>query len=130
MTGKVNKRILVRYGELIIHVLKGKVEFTHKLVRSREFLADETPFRYLDVNNVWQETIIPKSGIGFTWCQVPIVYELNTEEPVLVLTTSDGKHIKFDELTLADEYTDALFNRTGFIKKIHITLNTNQLLSD
>jgi hypothetical protein len=130
MTGQVKEEILSRFGELGIHVLKGKVEFKPKLLRSREFLADETPFRYLDVNNVWQETIIPKSGIGFTWCQVPIVYELNTEEPVLVLTTSDGKQIRFNELTLAGEYTDALFNRTGFIKQIHITLNMSQLLSD
>ena len=130
MTGQVKEEILSRFGELGIHVFKGKVEFKPKLLRSREFITDEKLFRYLDVNNVWQETIIPKSGIGFTWCQVPIIYELSSEEPTLLLTTSDEKQIKFDELTLADEYTDALFNRTGFIKKIHITLNINQLLSD
>jgi hypothetical protein len=54
---------------------------------------------------------------------------LSDEKPELTLTLSAGKQVKFDELTLAGEYTDALFNRTGLIKKIHITLNTSQLLS-
>jgi hypothetical protein len=129
MTGQVKEEILSRFGELGIHVLQGEVEFKPKLLRSREFLVDEKSFRFLDVDNVWQEMMIPKSGIGFTWCQVPIVYQLSDEKPELTLTLSAGKQVKFDELTLAGEYTDALFNRTGLIKKIHITLNTSQLLS-
>jgi hypothetical protein len=130
MTGQVKEEILSRFGELGVHVLQGEVEFKPKLLRSREFLEDEKPFRYLDVNNDWQQIIVPRSGIGFTWCQVPIVYQLSADKPALILTLSDGKQIRFNELTLAGEYTDALFNRTGFIKQIHITLNMSQLLSD
>lgn len=130
MTGQVKEEILSRFGELGVHVFQGEVEFKPKLLRSREFLADEKPFRYLDVNNDWQQIIVPRSGIGFTWCQVPIVYQLSADKPALILTLSDGKQIRFNELTLAGEYTDALFNRTGFIKQIHITLNMSQLLSD
>jgi hypothetical protein len=130
MTGQVKEEILSRFGELGIHVLQGKVEFKPKLLRSREFLVDEKPFRFLDVNNVWQETMVPKNGIGFTWCQIPIVYELCDDKSELVLTLSDGNQVRTDELMLVGEYTDALFNRTGSIKKIHITLNISQLLCD
>ena len=130
MTGQVKDEILSRFGELGVHVLQGEVEFKPKLLRSREFLEDENPFRYLDVNNDWQQIIVPRSGIEVTWCQVPIVYQLSADKPALILTLSDGKQIRFNELTLAGEYTDALFNRTGFIKQIHITLNMSQLLSD
>ncbi|MFQ3192342.1 MAG: hypothetical protein ACI936_003494 [Paraglaciecola sp.] len=130
MTGQVKEEILSRFGELGIHVLNGEVEFKPKLLRSSEFVSVEKPFRYLDVQNEWQQTMVPKNGIGFTWCQVPVLYELSTGKPTLTITLSDGKQITSSDLTLAGEYSHALFNRTGFIKQIIITLNTSQLLND
>lgn len=130
MTGQVKEEILSRFGELGIHVLNGEVEFKPKLLRSSEFVSDEKPFRYLDVQNEWQQTMVPKNGIGFTWCQVPVLYELSTGKPTLTITLSDGKQITSSDLTLAGDYSHALFNRTGFIKQIIINLNTSQLLND
>jgi hypothetical protein len=130
MTGQVKEEILSRFGELGIHVLNGEVEFKPRLLRSREFVADEKTFRYLDVKNDWQNTIIPQNGIGFTWCQVPVIYELSDSMPTLTVTLSDGKQVTFSNITLGGDYSHALFNRTGFIKQIHIILNTSQLLSD
>lgn len=130
MTGQVKEEILSRFGELGILVSQGEVEFKPKLLRGSEFVLEEKTLRYLDVNNDWQQTKVPKSGIGFTWCQVPIVYELSSAKPTLTLSLSNGKQITSDELTLGGEYSHALFNRTGFIKQIHITLNMSQLLSD
>ena len=127
MTGV--QTLLFRSVELGIHVLSGEVEFKPSLLRSSEFVSHEKPFRYLDVQNVWQQTTVPENGIGFTWCQVPVVYELTTDTPSLTLTLSDGKQIISSDLTLVGEYSHALFNRTDYIKKIHITLNTSQLLS-
>jgi hypothetical protein len=130
MTGQVKEEILSRFGELGIHVLEGEVEFKPTLLRRREFLSEAEILRYLDVNNDWQTTSVPKNGIGFTWCQVPVVYELSSDTPTLTITLSDGKQITSNDLKLAGEYSKVLFNRTGFIKQIHITLNMSQLLSD
>ena len=126
----VFKPSLLRSRELGIHVHNGEVVFKPSLLRSREFVEDEKPFRYLDVKNDWQETSVPKDGIGFTWCQVPVIYELISGTPTLTLTLSDGTHVTPSDLNLDAQYSEALFNRTGFIKKIHITLNKSQLLSD
>jgi hypothetical protein len=130
MTGQVKEEILCRFGELGIHVFNGEVEFKPSLLRRGEFVSGEKPFRYLDVENVWQQITVPKNGIGFTWCQVPVIYEVIDGAPSLTLTLSDGKQMTFNDLTLGGEYSHALFNRTDFIKQIHITLNTSQLLSD
>jgi hypothetical protein len=130
MTGQVKEEILSRFGELGIHIVNGEVEFKPTLLRNREFVSVKKPFRYLDVNNDWQELTVPKNGIGFTWCQVPIVYELSSGAPTLTLTLLDGKQITSSDLTLAGEYSHALFNRTDFIKHIHLTLNTSQLLCE
>ena len=128
MTGQVKEEILSRFGELGIHVLKGEVEFTPSLLRGREFLPEQEILRYLDVKNDWQAITVPKDGLGFTWCQVPIVYELSKGSSTLTVILSDGKQITSSDLTLSGEYSNALFNRTGFIKQIHITLNSSQLL--
>ena len=130
MTGQVKEEILSRFGELGIHVLQGEVAFKPTLLRSREFLSEEEMLRYLDVKNDWQAITVPKNGIGFTWCQVPVVYELSSGSPTLTVTLSDGKQITSSDLTLGGEYSHALFNRTGLIKQIYITLNTSQLLSE
>jgi hypothetical protein len=130
MTGQVKEEILSRFGELGIHICQGEVEFQPTLLRRREFVSTEQTLRYLDVKNDWQETTVPKDGIGFTWCQVPVVYELSTGSPTLTLNLSDGQQITSSDLTLGGEYSHALFNRTGFIKQIHITLNATQLLGE
>jgi len=130
MTGQVKEEILTRFGELGIHVSQGEVEFKPSLLRSREFVSAEQTFRYLDVKNNWQQTTVPQNGIGFTWCQVPFVYEISSGAPALTMTLSDGKKITSNDLMLGGEYSHALFNRTGFIKQIHITLNTSQLLNE
>jgi hypothetical protein len=130
MTGQVKEEILSRFGELGIHVLRGEVEFKPTLLRSREFISKEKILRYLDVKNDWQETTVPKNGIGFTWCQVPFVYEISSGNPSLTLTLSDGKQITSDQLSLDEKYSHALFNRTGYIKQVDITLNMSQLLSE
>ncbi|MFT5923404.1 MAG: hypothetical protein ACI9LE_000384 [Paraglaciecola sp.] len=130
MTGQVKEEILCRFGELGIHVHNGEVEFKPRLLRSSEFVSDEKPFRYLDVQNEWQQIPVPKHGIGFTWCQVPVVYELSNGVPTLTITLSDGIQITSSDLTLVSEYSHSLFNRTDLIKQIHITLNTSQLLSE
>jgi hypothetical protein len=128
MTGQVKEEILTRFGELGIHVLNGEVEFKPSLLRSREFLQEEETLRYLDVKNDWQAITVPKNGLGFTWCQVPVVYEISNGSPLITLTLSDGKQITSSDLTLVGEHSSALFNRTGLIKQIHITLKSTQLL--
>jgi hypothetical protein len=130
MTGQVKEEILSRFGELGIHVHNGEVEFKPSLLRSREFVSGEKPFRYLDIQNKWQHATVPENGIGFTWCQIPVVYELSVGASTLTVTLSDGKQITSSDLTLTGEFSHAVFNRTDFIKQIHITLNASQLLDE
>lgn len=130
MTGQVKEEILTRFGELGIHVSNGEVEFKPNLLRRCEFIPEEQVLRYLDVKNVWQAITVPKNGLGFTWCQVPIIYELSNSYPSITVTLSDGEQITFSQLTLSDKYSHALFNRTGFIKQIHIILSSKQLLDE
>lgn len=128
MTGQVKEEILSRFGELGIRVKEGNVAFVPNLLQSCEFIEESTPFRYLDVDNNWQEIIVPAMGLAFTWCQVPIVYQLNDDvEPSLMVTFKDGTQQAFSQLSLPAKESSQLFLRSGQIQQLTLTLSTEHI---
>lgn len=130
MTGQVKEEILSRFGELGIHVDNGEVRFNPRLLRSQEFLTCENQLRYLDVDNHWQQITVPKDGLAFTWCQIPIVYVLFEGTPTLSVKLASGESLERTELVLDKVHSQALFGRTGHIRAIHIALNLSQLFAE
>ncbi len=131
MTGQVKEEILTRFGELGIRVKEGVVQFQTNLLRSCEFVKEATPFSYLDVDDNWQEITVPKSGLAFTWCQVPVVYQLSdSEEPALTITFKDGTQQGLSQLTLPAKESSNLFLRNGQIRQISLNLNSTQLFAE
>ncbi len=131
MTGQVKEEILSRFGELGVRVSGGSVRFQPDLLRSREFVLNTRAYRYLDVNDVWQSITVPARGLAFTWCQVPVVYQLDDDvDPVLGIIFNDGKRQSFKQLALPAEESSELFLRSGRIRRIEVVLSTNQLLSE
>jgi len=131
MTGQVKEEVLARFGELGIRVKEGTVQFKTNLLRPCEFVKEATPFTYLDVDDNWQEITVPKSGLAFTWCQVPVVYQLSdSEESILTITFKDGTQKTFNQLTLPAEESAKLFLRNGEIGQISLNLNSTQLFTE
>jgi hypothetical protein len=131
MTGQVKEEILSRFGELGVRVSGGAVHFQPDLLRSREFLSESGTFRYLDVNDNWQSINLPARSLAFTWCLVPVVYQLDDDEyPVLKVTWDDGTEYSFTQLTLPEEESSELFRHSGRIRQLTLVLTTSQLLSD
>ncbi|MBT8065716.1 MAG: hypothetical protein KJO09_00635, partial [Gammaproteobacteria bacterium] len=77
MTGQVKEEVLTRFGELGIRVTEGMARIQPALLRASEFVSEPQTFCYLDVEGNWQDMTIPAGGLGFTWCQVPVVYTLD-----------------------------------------------------
>ena len=131
MTGLVKEEVLTRFGELGLRVSEGAVNFEVALLRAREFLASPRVFRFLDVDGQWQELTVPKSGLAFTWCQVPIVYRLDdSAEPAATLTLDDGGHLNLTGLALPTEWSGELFLRSGRIRRVELVVRRSQLFSD
>ena len=128
MTGQVKEEILTRFGELGLRIKEGKVSFVPSLLQSCEFIQETKPFRYLDVNEQWKVIDVPAMGLAFTWCQVPIVYQLNdAAEPSLIVTYKDGKQKSYSSLGLPTEESAELFLRSGQIQQLTLTISTDHL---
>lgn len=131
MTGQVKEEVLTRFGELGIRVQAGAVHFRTALLREREFINDEQSFRYLDVADTWQTLAVPAHALAFTWCQVPIVYVLDDSQPsFLRIEWRDDIAQRLDEPMLPASIAGELFARTGTIRQLTLTLNTEQLCTD
>ncbi|MEH6580782.1 MAG: hypothetical protein V7754_02520 [Halioglobus sp.] len=131
MTGQVKEEMIARFAELGVRVHDGAVQFEPALLREREFLAESLPFRYLDVDGLWQELTVPESGLAFTWCQVPLVYRLDkTVEPNLTVTWDNGERQTLATLALPADIAEQLFRRSGRIRRVELVLARSQLLCE
>lgn len=131
MTGQVKEEVLSRFGELGVRVSHGSVRFQPNLLRAMEFLPQARKFRYLDVQGDWQELSVLERGLAFTWCQVPIIYRLvNDSEPGIAIAWHDGKEQHVADFSLSAEVSAELFQRTGRIRQLTVTLGAAQLLPE
>jgi hypothetical protein len=131
MTGQVKEEVLTRFGELGVRVSGGAVRFEPGLLRAREFVTKPQSFRYLDIEGEWQELTVPKSGLAFTWCQVPLVYRLDdSAKAAVTLHLDDGSQQTLEELALPAGLSAELFMRSGRILRIELVLGSSQLFSE
>lgn len=126
MTGQVKEDILCRFGELGVFVKEGKLYFDPCLLRKEEFLAESKVFDYIDVNGKRQQITLPKGGLAFTYCQVPIVYQLANENRLEVFNKND-EATKMAALSLDETMSKQLFGRTGEITKIMVEIKEGEL---
>ncbi|MBE1299080.1 MAG: hypothetical protein GJ680_04120 [Alteromonadaceae bacterium] len=131
MTGQVKEELVTRIAELGIRVKQGTAIFNPALLRGQEFSESAHTFKYLDVLNNWQESQLAPSTLGFTWCQVPIVYQLTSEgKAQLSIRWRNGKSETRGDLKLTAYESKQVFQRTGLIEKIVLTLTPDMLLAD
>jgi hypothetical protein len=131
MTGQVKEEIISRFGELGVRVENGAVRFTPALLRRREFLSEARSFRYLDVGNCWRHIEVPARALAFTWCQVPILYQLDDKAPSsLKVVRDDGSETRFERLALPTEDSAELFQRTGRILRLELRLHPGELFDE
>ena len=131
MTGQVKEEILCRFGELGVRVSKGAIRFLPDLLRAREFMAEPHDTGYVDVDGNWQTITVPANGLAFTWCQVPIVYTLdagaNTRITVLC---ADGTELAVAQMALPQELSAEIFQRSGHVRQIFVSLQASSLFSE
>jgi hypothetical protein len=131
MTGQVKEEVLTRFGELGVRVSEGGVRIEPSLLRAREFVREARKFRYLDVDGNWREIDVPAAGLAFTWCQVPLVYQLDdAAETSLTITSKDGGTQTLSQLSLSPDTAAELFQRSGNIRQLTVTLRADMLFAE
>ncbi|QLG46215.1 hypothetical protein [Costertonia aggregata] len=121
MTGQVKEDILSRFGELGVFVEQGKLVFKPYLLRKSEFIKNPSTFEYIKVSGEKEQLFLEKDSLGFTYCQVPIIYTLSNTQ-CLHVHFNDNTKKQFDHLHLDTVTSQNLFERTGAIKHMIVYL--------
>ena len=128
MTGQVKEEIITRMGELGCTINNGNLIFSPKLLKISEFLTKKTTFTYVDINQKMCELNLSQNQLAFTYCQVPIIYELKDIEQNISVSYTDNEIeiIRGDSLTR--EVSEKIFSRSGQIKEIKVCFNSSYFL--
>ncbi len=121
MTGQVKEDIISRFVELGVEVNAGKISFAPTLLSTSEFISAPTTFEYYDVNGNSKAIDIESNALAFTYCQVPIIYNL-AEKNELTVYFIDGEMEEFDTNVLPEAFSELIFKRTGKIERIEVGL--------
>lgn len=126
MTGQVKEDIISRFGELGVFIEEGNICFNPCLLRRSEFLKSPATFAYIDVNSNEKSISLEKDSLGFTYCQIPIVYTATSQNKLKVLFT-DKSTKELDSLTLTREISEKIFKRSNEISHILVSLDQKLL---
>jgi hypothetical protein len=121
MTGQVKEEIITRLGELGVSVVAGRVHFDPVLLRRSEFLRAPETFAYYDVEGQRHTIELDAETLGFTYCQVPVVYRL-AAEPQVILHLADGTLRHVDGLVMDEGASREIFRRSGAIVRVEVSL--------
>jgi len=126
MTGQVKEDILCRFGELGVFVYEGKLQFYPCLLRQREFLKAEGVFKYININQEQKSLELSKNALAFTYCQVPVIYEIADKNSIEVFR-NDNSTGQQDSLTIDAPTSEKIFKRTGEVTLLKVRINKSIL---
>jgi hypothetical protein len=126
MTGQVKEDILSRMGELGVFVRNGKIHFNPCMLRAAEFLKENSDFHYVDIQKEKQSIELESDSIAFTYCQVPVIYQVASKEEIEVID-SKGQSSTVPELSLDKKISESVFKRTGEVQRIIVSIQKTKL---
>ena len=95
------------------------MRFAPELLPHEELLSEPGRLDYLDVAGHEASIDVPTGGVGFTFCQVPVVYRFGG--PATTITVLRGQAA--DSLpgnTLPTAVADEIFRRTGSVTALEV----------
>lgn len=117
MTGQVKEEILTRLGELGVAIADGALAFRPTLLRAQEYTSQASAFHYVNIEGQAEAIELPAGALAFTFCQLPIVYQLGGEPQIEILLVSGATRTVAGS-ALDQASSQQIFGRTGQIRRL------------
>ncbi|MBI2511959.1 MAG: hypothetical protein HYV96_08270 [Opitutae bacterium] len=121
MTGQVKEEVLTRWGELGVRVEGGALAFRPTFLRAAEFTVAPATLRVPAGDGREQSVAIPARALAFTFCGVPVIYQLTRGAARVRWTDAADAH-ELAGTALDAAASAALFARTGRVTRIEVEL--------
>ena len=80
-------------------------------LEKKEFVENDKPFTYINLYREKKTIQLKKGSLGFTYCQVPVIYQIAEENTLEVHL--EGSKKTYNELAIDQEISKEIFKRTG-----------------
>jgi len=121
MTGQVKEEVITRLMELGIIVSEGAICFKPLILRKSEFLSAADTLVYFDIVGEQQSVELAAGQLGFTYCQVPVVYSL-ADKTSISISYADGTQNNLSGDSIDAQTSMSIFDKTGEVCKIEVAL--------
>ena len=118
LTGQVKEDFISRMGELGVRIKDGGILFNPSLLNRDEILKQRELFEYPDLAGFMQKIDLNNGQLGFTFCQVPIIYTMDEKERIVVVF-KNGQNTSFPGNTIDKEISSEIFTRSGAVERIN-----------
>ena len=122
MTGQVKEDILSRFGELGVRVKEGRLFFQPTMLKKSEFLTEAKTVTYVNVNSEEISLALQPQSLLFTYCQVPVVYQMSNQSSVSA-QLRNGSTAKFERPELDLRTSAEIFGRTGTVLQLIVYID-------
>jgi len=130
MTGQVKEEIITRFNELGIRINHGCIEIQPQLLRKLEFVTEHCQFDYIDIDNQWNQVDLDAQQLGFTYCQIPFIYSLeSSHRSYTEFVMRDGSKVSQDSLLFDKIRSSQIFARTNNIKQVIVHIDQQSILN-
>jgi hypothetical protein len=127
MTGQVKEDILTSLCELGLHVENEVLCFEPLLLRKSEFRSSAEELQFIHTDKTPETVQVPADSLSFSICQIPVLYSIGEREYIDIELNS-GKTEQIEGLRFDRETSARVFQRTGEIKKISVSVNADRLI--
>jgi hypothetical protein len=117
LTGQVKEDVISRFGELGLTIEKGQIVFNTTLLNRNELLRDEKTFQILNLEGAFETVTLEKNQLGFTFCQVPVIYNSAEKEYIVVHTAHEGTQ-RIEGNQIPEKTSKSIFDRDATVKRI------------
>jgi hypothetical protein len=124
LTGQVKEDIITRIGEIGVSIEKGKIVFKPHLLNQEEILENPGMLEYISLSGESKHISLNKEQIGFTICQVPVIYHFTNQEKITVEYENGTSEI-INGNSLDGETSSLIFGRSNKIKQVNVSINTS-----
>jgi len=121
MTGQVKEDVISRMGELGVRVRQGRIIFNSRLFHQQEFITQKKIFNYHSVDGEKENLDLNPEQIGFTLCQVPVIYTVSDQEKI-TLSLDNGHKEEIMGNSINQHFSSLIFNRKSEVKLIEVSV--------
>ena len=104
-------------GELGVQVEAGILRFDPFMLRDDEFLTNQQSFEYINLNKEKRKIELEKGTLGFTYCQVPIVYK-KAKSSKIEVHLNNGELRELEGNKLDGALSSSIFKRKDEVNKL------------